>query len=588
MTNKHSTLKILFLCVAVLAAATLLSAAVFAAFSDVQEQDYFAAPVAWAVENGITDGVSESRFAPDEACTRAQIVGFLWKLEGRPEAQADVNFDDVKPGSWYYDAVRWAVSAEVTDGVTETSFAPDKVCTRAEGAAFLYKYYARPHVSGALVFSDVLPGSWFHDAVLWGVQQGVINGMTATRYQPEDTFTRAHIVTMLHRAETAEAPTPTTAVYLGIENYGAVTDKNAMRHRFQSGEQAFTLPIPAENDACAIQNALNEGGVYRLWIFDDALCSVDFTLPEPLKEAPTVPVWRIQTQAGGASLSRAEGAAVGMQAVAAADAVYLTSEPVSYTPPVSGMPGTSTVKNFLSTALMPCGTVLYVYGGGWNWQDTGAGTDAVALGLSDSWLRFFRDHDGSYTYKAPDAAHSYYPFAGFNQYGHCGLDCSGFVGWAVYNTLALENGGTGYVVPAAQQARLLADSGLGSVTMSVGQLRPGDVFSMQGHVWISLGVCADGSILILHSAPSISRSGNPGGGVQLSAIGSSEFCEAYQLADRYMRDFFPAWYARYGIKLCPSASYTACVGHFTWGAGYDPDGYQQLRPAEILQDLFKS
>ena len=109
---------------------------------------------------------------------------------------------------------------------------------------------------------------------------------------------------------------------------------------------------------------------------------------------------------------------------------------------------------------------------------------------------------------------------------------------------------------------------------------------MRGHVWISLGTCSDGSILILHSTPSDSRAGSPGGGVQLSAIGNSVSCEAYRLAERYMAAYYPEWYARYPVKLCSFSSYTACAGHFTWSAGYDPDGYLTRSPAAILQDLF--
>lgn len=585
MKKNHFYWKLLVLSAAMLAASLLLSAAVLAAFADVKEQDYFAEPVAWAVENGITDGVSETQFAPSDACTRAQIVGFLWKLEGRPAAEGTVSFEDVRPGSWYYDAVRWAVSAAVTDGVTETRFAPDKVCTRAEGAAFLYKYYSRPAVSGALAFGDVSSGSWYHDAVLWGVQQGIINGVTAARYAPQDTFTRAHIVTMLHRAETGRPEAPEEGVYLGVEHYGSVTDPATALHLFQLDDVVMHCAIPSEPDGCALQNLLREGDAYRLWVSDGVLCAAEALTPAPLTEVPALQAWRISTQAGGAALKPTE-AHTGDLAVVTHNAVYLTQPTQPYAPPVSGTPGRATVKNFLATALMPCGTTLYVYGGGWNWQDTGSGTDALTIGLADSWLQFFQSRDASYTYKDPDAAHSYYPFGGFNQYGHEGLDCSGFVGWAVYNTVREESGGTGFVVSAANQAKLLADSGLGSCTAYGGTLRPGDVFSMKGHVWISLGTCSDGSILILHSTPSPSRSGSPGGGVQLSAIGSSEGCEAYRLADRYMREYYPQWYARYGVKLCPAASYTACVGHFTWSADHDPDGFRSMTPAAVLENLF--
>ena len=580
-----TTFRIWTLCAAVITAAALFSVAAFGAFTDVRETDYFAESVAWAVENGVTDGMSESHFAPKEACTRAQIVGFLWKLAGRPTADNAVAFSDVRPDSWYYDAVRWAVSAGVTDGVTPTAFCPDKICTRAEGVAFLYKYYGRDPVSGILGFSDVAPSSWYYDAVLWAVQRGIVNGVTATHYDPQGVFTRAHIVTMLHRAETVPPAAPEEGVYLGVEHYGSVTDQASARHLFQLDDIVMYCTIPAEPDGCALQNRLREGDVYRLWVSDGVLRAAQALFPSPLTDVPALQAWRVTAQAGGATLTPTS-AHPGELAVTTHNAVYLVADAQPYTPPVSGTPGRVTVKNFLSTALMPCGTTLYVYGGGWNWQDTGSGTDAVMIGLADSWVQFFQSHDASYTYKNPNAAKSYYPFGGFNQYGHEGLDCSGFVGWAVYNTVRTENGGAGFVVSAASQPKLLADSGLGSCTASLGRVRPGDVLSMRGHVWVSLGTCSDGSILILHSTPSDSRSGNPGGGVQLSAIGSSTGCEAYRLAEHYMAAYCPQWYARYGVKLCAPGSYTACVGHFTWNGAFDPDGYQGMTPDQVLRDLF--
>ena len=585
MMKNRTTIRIWTLFFAVITAAALFSVAALGAFTDVRETDYYAESVAWAVENGVTDGMSEARFAPNEACTRAQIVGFLWKLAGRPQAGSAVIFSDVRPGSWYYDAVRWAVGAGVTDGVTPTAFCPDKVCTRAEGVAFLYKYYGREPVSGVLAFSDVSPANWYYDALLWAVQRGVVNGVSATRYDPQGVFTRAHIVTMLHRAETAQPTPPEEGVYLGIEHYGSVTDPKSARHLFQLDDLVMYCTIPAEPDGCALQNLLHEGDAYRLWISDGVLRAAQALFPTPLTAVPPLQAWRVTTQAGGAKLTPT-AAHIGDLSVTTHNAVYLIDSEPPYIPPVSGTPGSVTVKNFLSTALMPCGTTLYIYGGGWNWQDTAAGTEAVTIGLSDSWVQFFRHHDASYTYKNTDAAHSYYPFDGYNQYRHEGLDCSGFVGWAVYNTVRTEHGGAGFVVSAANQPKLLADSGLGSCTASLGRVRPGDVISMRGHVWISLGTCSDGSILILHSTPSNSRSGNPGGGVQLSAIGHSTSCEAYRLAARYMTAYFSEWYSRYPVRLCSPAQYTDCVGHFTWNASFDPDGYQTKSPAKVLQDLF--
>ena len=129
------------------------------------------------------------------------------------------------------------------------------------------------------------------------------------------------------------------------------------------------------------------------------------------------------------------------------------------------------------------------------------------------------------------------------------------------------------------------------------EMKPGDVMSTDGHVWISLGTCRDGSVVILHSTPANSRTGQPGGGVEISAIGSSEECEAYQLADRYMAAYYPEWYSRYPVKLADPETYFTFegenAGRFTWdtsgrGKGFsDGEGLRDMTPAEVLAWLFR-
>ena len=127
-------------------------------------------------------------------------------------------------------------------------------------------------------------------------------------------------------------------------------------------------------------------------------------------------------------------------------------------------------------------------------------------------------------------------------------------------------------------------------------MKPGDIMSINGHVWISLGTCEDGSVVIVHSTPSYSRSGQPGGGVQISAVGDDESCEAALLAEKYMSEYYPAWYARYPIYLCdPDIYFTfegEWAGKFSWetqnpGSGLsDPDNIQDLSPEEVLAELY--
>ena len=243
----------------------------------------------------------------------------------------------------------------------------------------------------------------------------------------------------------------------------------------------------------------------------------------------------------------------------------------------------------------------------------GAAPQARSIGVSEDWVKFFREHDENYTYRDKDGdetkkdpAHSYYPYGGYNAYYYAGLDCSGYLGWAVYNVMNTEDGQDGYVVPSTKMAKTLAEKGWGQWTQEVqkpvnqvsSEFLPGDVFSKPGHVWLCLGTCEDGSILILHSTPAPSRTGQPGGGPELSAIGEDESCDAYVLADSYMSRYFPEWYARYPVVLKDYAQYTevegANAGKFSWnltgenGGLSDPDGYRNETPEEIMRDLFEA
>ena len=257
------------------------------------------------------------------------------------------------------------------------------------------------------------------------------------------------------------------------------------------------------------------------------------------------------------------------------------SEP--YMPPVRGTPGTRTVTNFLRTALMPVGTTLYVYGGGWSRQDDGASPQAVSVGLPEEWVAFFRAQDADYSYE------NYSPRGGVNEYYYAGADCSGYLGWTLNNTLYDREGEYGLVMSSDEVASYLAARGWGSTGGT--SVRAGDVMSMEGHVWIAVGSCADGSVVIVHSTPSLSLSGGAGGGVQLSAVGESTACEAYRLAQLYMTQYYPQWSARYPV-VCKSPNTYLSGVLFSWdtaseGGLRDPDGLRALDAAAVLERLFR-
>ncbi|MBQ7800806.1 MAG: S-layer homology domain-containing protein [Oscillospiraceae bacterium] len=174
-------------------------------FTDVAEGAYYYDAVLWAVEEGITEGYgSATTFCPDLPCTRAQVVTFLWRAAGKPAPESSVNpFTDVPGGSWYTEAVLWAVEEDITKGYgSETTFCPDRECTRAEIVTFLHRYANTPAPSsGDNPFVDVSSGSWYRDAVLWAVEAEITNGYgSATTFCPDVICSRGQIVTFLYRA----------------------------------------------------------------------------------------------------------------------------------------------------------------------------------------------------------------------------------------------------------------------------------------------------------------------------------------------------------------------------------------------------
>lgn len=169
-------------------------------FDDVKSGAFYFDAVQWAVENGITNGTGKNTFSPNNVCSRYQIVMFLWRAAGQPEAKAAVSFADVKPGDIFYEAVQWAVERGITKGTSSTSFSPFAPCTRGQIVTFLYRSAGSPKVSGACNFSDVSSGSFCHDAVIWASSEGITNGTSAGRFSPDEGCTRAQVVTFLYRA----------------------------------------------------------------------------------------------------------------------------------------------------------------------------------------------------------------------------------------------------------------------------------------------------------------------------------------------------------------------------------------------------
>ena len=171
-------------------------------FTDVPAGCWYEAPVLWALENGVTSGSSETTFSPGDKCLRAHVVTFLWNAEKTPEPTAYTkSFSDVPAGAWYYKPVHWAVEHGITSGVSDTKFGAGDVCSRYQVVFFLWKAAGSPEPKTTVnPFTDVNPGHFFYKAVLWAVENGITSGTSATTFGPTAPCNRAQVVTFLYAA----------------------------------------------------------------------------------------------------------------------------------------------------------------------------------------------------------------------------------------------------------------------------------------------------------------------------------------------------------------------------------------------------
>ena len=180
--------------------ATFVKEVEISPFSDVSTSAYYYEAVKWAQEKGITGGIGNGLFGPNQPCTRAQIITFLWRAAGSPEPKSMSSFSDVSADSYYAKAVAWAVESGITTGTGDGKFSPDATCTREQAVAFLYRASGSPAISGGSAFSDVAANAYYADAVAWAEKNGVTGGIGGGLFGSGNTCTRAQIVTFLYRA----------------------------------------------------------------------------------------------------------------------------------------------------------------------------------------------------------------------------------------------------------------------------------------------------------------------------------------------------------------------------------------------------
>ena len=231
-----------------------------------------------------------------------------------------------------------------------------------------------------------------------------------------------------------------------------------------------------------------------------------------------------------------------------------------------------TIEAFLQHAIEPVGSTLYVWGGGWNEEDTGAGKEAKTIGLSKKWKRFYQEEAENYDY----TQHAYEI--------HNGLDCSGFVGWVVYNTKESKNNQSGYVTESGNIPSLYQKKGFGSVRKAsdVKNYKPGDIMANDEHVYIVLGQYKDGSVLLFHASPP---------GVRIcgtTTASGNQNSQAIQAACQIMRTEYPKWYQKFP-NCAVDASYLTDYDQFRWNTKTmkDAEKIQKLSAKQIVKLLWQ-
>lgn len=236
--------------------------------------------------------------------------------------------------------------------------------------------------------------------------------------------------------------------------------------------------------------------------------------------------------------------------------------------------GIVTVKDELLAGLEPIGKCLYVYGGGWNEEDTGAGKETMTTGLSPQWEKFYNAQDADYDFNT-----TRYQI-------HDGLDCTGYVGWVMYQLFGDRYSDSGYVFPSSRVAKNYSAL-FGSTIIprsEVENRKSGDIMATEGHVYIVVGQCDDGSVVLMHaSVPSVSLAGTA------DKNGNAD-SQAARLAKQYMEKYFPEEAAKYHNYLRDNPNYLQNYDEIVWDESVlsDPDHYRDMSAEEILKDLFEN
>ncbi len=238
----------------------------------------------------------------------------------------------------------------------------------------------------------------------------------------------------------------------------------------------------------------------------------------------------------------------------------------------------STMQKLFQTALEPMGSTMYVWGGGWDSKNESAAKSTTQIGVSKKWADFANKQDESYDFKE------------YRYESEKGLDCSGYIGWVMYNLFEDKDGREGYVTFSTEMAEDFAGRGWGRLIKNPKEFLPGDIVSMEGHVWMSLGTCADGSVLLMHSSPpGVSVCGTRVPGTSTGTEGDTEEAAtsiAITLAEEFMTENYPDWQEKYPNRAV-SELYLEGVRLMRWNERTLTDAieFQSMSGEEVMEFL---
>lgn len=452
-------------------------------------------------------------------------------------------------------------------------------------AVLVFAVFATPLSAS---FGDVSKRHWAYDVANYAAEKGLMQGTGSNRFEPETTTSRATFVTVLARQKGADLSAYTTTQFKDVdikEWYGA-----SVQWAFDKGiVKGYSNDFFGPNDSITREDMMTM--LYSYAKFDSAkdTTTIDFSVLNQFSDKDKIDSWAKEATAWCIGNKIINGVGNGVLSprsnsnraqIAKILKVYITGDAGSYTPvrPVAGL---RTLKNYLNIALEPVGNCMYIWGGGW------VGSDTNRIGVNPNWKVWADQQTSAYNHKN-------YRY----KYGY-GLDCSGYIGWVTYNTLNTTSGNSGYVTISREMASTFAKKGFGTYTdkANVTTHKVGDIMSSTcsdgcRHVWISLGQCSDGSVVLVHSSPQ---------GVRIAgtifanlpedyeeAIPESYKTEAVKLAEYYMSKYYADWYARYPNCYAIN-TYNTHFSAMSWnlnnGVLSDPEAYVNMTPQQVLTNL---